>query len=75
MKLGTVAVDETKVTASVSKAIVEPVAGWIKEILGFRRFSLRGLERVQGEWNLVCAAVNLKRLPAQMCWEKGDTTS
>ena len=50
------------------KAIVEPVAGWIKEILGFRRFSLRGLEPVQGEWNLVCAAVNLKRLHAQMCW-------
>jgi transposase len=44
------------------KAIVEPVLGWIKQILGFRRFSLRGLERVRGEWNLVCLAVNLKRL-------------
>ena len=43
------------------KAIVEPVIGWIKEILGFRRFSLRGAAKVRGEWNLVCLAVNLKR--------------
>lgn len=43
------------------KAIVEPVFGWIKEILGFRRFSVRGLAKVQGEWDLVCLAVNLKR--------------
>ncbi len=50
------------------KAIVEPVYGWIKEILGFRRFSLRGLEEVLGEWNLVCTAVNLKRLHALVCW-------
>jgi len=44
------------------KAIVEPVIGWIKEALGFRRFSLRGLAKARGEWNLVCLAVNLKRL-------------
>jgi transposase len=44
------------------KAIVEPVLGWIKEILGFRRFSLRGVAKARGEWNLVCLAVNLKRL-------------
>ena len=50
------------------KAIVEPVHGWIKEILGFRRFSLRGLGQVAGEWNLICTAVNLKRLHALMCW-------
>lgn len=50
------------------KAIVEPVQGWIKEILGFRRFSLRGLDQVVGEWNLVCTAVNLKRLHALVCW-------
>jgi transposase len=43
------------------KAIVEPVLGWIKEVLGFRRFSLRGAAKVCGEWNLVCLAVNLKR--------------
>lgn len=44
------------------KAIVEPVIGWIKEVLGFRRFSLRGEVKARGEWNVVCLAVNLKRL-------------
>ena len=44
------------------KAIVEPVLGWIKEVLGFRRFSLRGVVKAQGEWSLVCLALNLKRL-------------
>ena len=44
------------------KAIVEPVIGWIKEVLGFRRFSLRGEAKARGEWNVVCLAVNLKRL-------------
>jgi transposase len=44
------------------KAIVEPVFGWMKEILGFRRFSFRGLEKVRAEWDLVCLAMNLKRL-------------
>lgn len=43
------------------KAIVEPVFGWIKEVLGFRRFHLRGEAKVRGEWNVVCLAVNLKR--------------
>jgi len=43
------------------KAIVEPVLGWIKEILGFRRFSLRGEAKARGEWHLVCLAVNVKR--------------
>lgn len=44
------------------KAIVEPVIGWIKHILGFRRFSLRGETKARGEWTLVCLAANLKRL-------------
>jgi hypothetical protein len=44
------------------KAIVEPVIGWIKAVLGFRRFSLRGETQAQGEWHVVCLAVNLKRL-------------
>lgn len=43
------------------KAIVEPVIGWIKQVLGFRRFSLRGEAKARGEWNLVCLAVNVKR--------------
>jgi len=50
------------------KAIVEPVFGWIKEIMGFRRFSLRGIEKVSGEWDLVCLAVNLKRMNRLIRW-------
>jgi len=41
---------------------VEPVIGVIKEVLGFRQFSLRGLAAAAGEWCLVCLAFNLKRL-------------
>ena len=41
---------------------VEPVFGIIKEVLGFRRFSLRGLSKVTLEWELVCLAYNCKRL-------------
>jgi len=41
---------------------VEPVFGIIKEVLGFRRFSLRGLAKVTLEWELVCLAYNCKRL-------------
>ena len=44
------------------KSVVEPVFGWIKQALGFRQFLMRGVDRVRGEWNLVCLAVNLKRL-------------
>jgi hypothetical protein len=43
------------------KAIVEPVIGWIKSVLGFRHFSFRGEEKNRREWSLVCLAVNLKR--------------
>ncbi|MFA5631335.1 MAG: transposase, partial [Porticoccaceae bacterium] len=31
---------------------------------GFRQFSLRGLEKVQAEWKLVCLALNLRRMAA-----------
>ena len=44
------------------KQTVEPVFGIIKEVLGFRRFSLRGLAKVTLEWTLVCVSYNLKRL-------------
>ena len=44
------------------KCTVEPVIGIIKEVLGFRQFSLRGLKAVAGEWCLVCLAFNLKRM-------------
>ena len=44
------------------KCTVEPIIGIIKEILGFRQFSLRGLGAAAGEWCLVCLAFNLKRM-------------
>jgi hypothetical protein len=44
------------------KQTVEPVFGIIKEVMGFRRFSLRGERQIDGEWSLVCLAYNLKRL-------------
>jgi transposase len=48
------------------KSTVEPVIGIIKETLGFRQFSLRGLAAVAGEWCLVCLAYDLKRLHVLM---------
>jgi len=44
------------------KATVEPVFGQIKEARHFRRFLLRGLHKVRGEWALICAAHNLLKL-------------
>ena len=44
------------------KWLSEAPNGWIEEVLGFRRFSLRGLNKVQGEWDLVCLALNVKRM-------------
>ena len=44
------------------KAIVEPVNGQIKEARGLRRFLLRGLEKVNGEWHLIAATHNLLKL-------------
>jgi transposase len=44
------------------KCTVEPVIGIVKSVLGFRQFSLRGLENVKGELNLVAMAWNLKRM-------------
>jgi len=51
-----------KVIYGLCKCTVEPVIGIIKEVLGFRQFSLRGLAAAAGEWCLVCLAWNLKRL-------------
>jgi len=44
------------------KVIVEPVFGQIKEVRGFRRFLLRGLAKIRGEWRLVCLTHNLLKL-------------
>ena len=55
---------EGKAVYAMRKSTVETVFGIIKEVLGFRRFHLRGLDAAQGEWNLVCLAWNLKRMYA-----------
>jgi len=55
----------TKTGAAVyaaRKAIVEPVIGQIKQARGFRQFLLRGFEKVQGEWSLVCTTHNILKL-------------
>jgi Transposase DDE domain len=44
------------------KVIVEPVFGQIKEARGFRRFLLRGLANIRGEWRLVCLTHNLLKI-------------
>lgn len=56
---------QTKAGAAVyaaRKAIVEPVIGQIKQARGFRQFLLRGFEKVQGEWSLVCTTHNILKL-------------
>jgi transposase len=58
---------QTKVGEAVyaaRKAIVEPVFGQIKQARGFRQFLLRGVEKVAGEWALVCLTHNVLRLHA-----------
>jgi len=55
----------TKTGAAVyaaRKGIVEPVIGQIKHARGFRQFLLRGFEKVQGEWSLVCTTHNILKL-------------
>jgi transposase len=58
--------DEARWLYAKRKQTVEPVFGIIKSVLGFRRFHLRGLERVSTEWSLVTLAYNVRRLYALM---------
>jgi transposase len=51
---------EGRALYALRKQTPEPVFGIIKSVLGFRQFSLRGLEKVRGEWSLVTMAWNLK---------------
>ena len=50
------------VVYAARKGIVEPVIGQIKQARGFRQFLLRGFEKVQGEWSLVCTTHNILKL-------------
>lgn len=59
---GVIASPEGEAAYRRRKVIVEPVFGWIKSVLGFRQFSLRGLRKTNAEWHLVCLAMNLRRM-------------
>lgn len=48
------------------KCTIEPVFGQIKRGMGFRQFLRRGLKNVGGEWHMVCAAFNLKKIAVRM---------
>ena len=60
------ATEEGRAAYAERKWLSEAPNGWIKEALGFRRFSLRGQKQVQGEWSLVCLALNLWRMATLM---------
>jgi transposase len=51
-----------KAVYAARKAIVEPVFGQIKQGRGFRQFLLRGIDKVRGEWSLVCLTHNILKL-------------
>ncbi len=53
---------EGKAAYRKRKWIVEAPNGWIKSVLGFRQFSLRGLDKAKAEFKLVCLALNLRRM-------------
>lgn len=64
------ATTEGKVAYARRKAIVEPVFGQIKEKRGFRRFSFRGLDKVTGEWLIICLTHNLLKLFRSGSWQR-----
>ena len=53
------------------KEIVEHLFGIVKTIDGFRRFTVRGVEKAQAQWALICLAVNLRKLSAKALWKAG----
>ena len=52
------------------KGMIEPIFGQLKQVLGFRQFSLRGLAAMRGEWRLLCAVHNLLKL-----WRRGQAAA
>jgi transposase len=53
-------------TYAKRKGIIEPIFGQLKQVLGFRQFSLRGLAAMRSEWRLMCTVHNLLKLCRQM---------
>lgn len=56
--------EQGKIDYRKRKWIAEPPNGWIKNVLGFRQFSMRGMEKAKAEFKLVCLALNLRRMGA-----------
>jgi transposase len=56
-----------RATYAKRKGIIEPIFGQLKQVLGFRQFSLRGLAAMRGEWRLMCTVHNLLKL-----WRHGQ---
>jgi len=50
------------------KYLGEPPFAWIKSVMGFDRFSVRGVDKVTSEWDLACLAANLKRMHGKLAW-------
>jgi transposase len=57
-----------KAVYAARKTIVEPVFGQIKHARGFRQFLTRGIEKVRGEWALVCLTHNVLKL-YRLCYQ------
>ena len=62
---------EAKALMRRRKAIVEPLFGHIKENMGFRRWSARGLANATVQWSMLCLAVNLKKIYARWKEQNG----
>jgi len=60
---------------SKRKVIVEPVFGHIREVIGFCKFSLRGLKKVRGEFLIVCIAHNIRKIANALKPQKGLCTA
>ena len=57
-----------KAVYAARKTIVEPIFGQIKHARGFRQFLTRGIDKVRGEWALVCLTRNILKL-YRLCYQ------
>lgn len=60
-----------RVLLGLRKEIIEHLFGIVKTIDGFRRFTVRGLEKARSQWSLICTAINLHKLRAMAVWKNG----
>lgn len=64
--------DASKEIYAKRKIIVEPVFGQIKTG-GFRRFSVRSIKKAGGEFSLICAVSNFKKIVGKLKTEINRT--